>query len=68
MRSITSRATFVFSLSLVLLLSVASPVAASPRESDEFRWERPSFTRIVKLIKKVFTPASDDDAAIPPRP
>jgi hypothetical protein len=74
MRSRTSRisASFLF---LALFLSIAPVLTARPVDRAESGWLGPSLTRIVNLIKKVtekvekvFTPVTNDDAAIPPRP
>ena len=57
-------------LVLVLLLSLAAPLAASPRNGDEPRWRGPidRVVRVVKVVKRFFGVSSNGDGMIPPNP
>lgn len=54
------------SLVLVLLLSIAAPLAAAPREREP-RWQGP-FDGIVRVINKFLKTASNNWIPIPPTP
>ena len=54
------------SLVLVLLLSIAAPLAAASREREP-RWQGP-FDGIVRFVKKVLKKASNGDMMSPPTP
>lgn len=64
------RSSVASSLVLVLLLSVAAPLAAAPRGGDEPRWRGPvdRVARVVKVVKKFFGVSSNSDVMIPPLP
>ncbi len=65
------RSSVASSLVLVLLLSVAAPLAAAPRNAgDEPRWRAPidRVVRVVKVVKRFFGVSSNGDSMIPPTP
>lgn len=57
-------------LAVLLLLSVATPLHAAPRDRDEPRWHRPfdRVTRAVKGVARFLGISSDGDSMIPPTP
>jgi hypothetical protein len=61
---VTMRKSFTTAAALVLVLTVASPAVAAPRNQD--RTEPPAFSVIIKkLVKKVFGITSNADITIP---
>jgi hypothetical protein len=64
------RSSVVSSLVLVLLLSLAAPLAAAPRDRDEPCWRGPidRVVRVVKVVKRFFGVSSNGDVMIPPTP
>jgi hypothetical protein len=57
------------SLVLVLLLSIAVPLTAAPREREP-RWGGPldGIVRVIKVVKKFLGVSSNGDSLMPPTP